>query len=455
MKQVLIFNLILILFTLTSRAQVGSDQPPEPEFLCTEQQITDAPFYVSDEYRQGDRIWENFRKIEDDKAIDKYIPRGSIVYTPEEFIGMEGSSGRVPVKVLSVPPKEIEYRVRNSKSDRRYSIEDTVADTKSLKGINRKRVKVNDVGWIGNDSLRKAKNHTFFVTKDAPIFKSPSGHIINDKAISLSYSEEGYDILRCCTPDTYDGPLVCFDRYKYLLKSLTGVKLESFYIKKLECSFIQNLSPVSNNVITPIKSILNLMRVQNPNFAIDELELLPSYQNWSGTTPKIERSEMIKMNYDDQTGKGHYNSFHYRTDDKQNSDSYMKPNSQCALLQVLKKHNEDCFSKGCQVQLGDMYHHDSWGAHQGHDSGECVDIRPFRKNDNDDAGLSYKNTGRYDGTKTKNFIGLLRKAGAREIIFNDKNITASRLSNHDNHIHVCFGENRSKVKETCRNGVPE
>ena len=105
-----------------------------------------------------------------------------------------------------------------------------------------------------------------------------------------------------------------------------------------------------------------------------------------------------------------------------------------------------------------MYHADSWKVHTGHDSGECVDIRPFRKNDNNNEGLVYSNNkfSRYDREKTKKFIGLLKKAGARTTIFNDRKIKGlSRDSSgvHNDHIHVCFGENKSAVQKTCKNGL--
>jgi len=187
--------------------------------------------------------------------------------------------------------------------------------------------------------------------------------------------------------------------------------------------------------------------------AIDQLELLPSKQNWRNGKPVVTRQEMIKVKIDDETGEGPFNSFHYRPDDKVSSDLYLKPNSHCAFLRVLEQHNKDCTSMGCQVQFGDMYHSDSWGVHQGHDSGECIDIRPLRKMDDGNSGLTYRH-GRYDREKTKAFITLLKKAGARFTIFNDKQITGlSRdASVHDDHIHVCFGENREKVQTTCQQG---
>lgn len=153
--------------------------------------------------------------------------------------------------------------------------------------------------------------------------------------------------------------------------------------------------------------------------------------------------------------QGPFGSYHYKPDDRVNSEAYLKPTSQCAFLEVLKKHQQQCTSAGCQVHFGDAFHQDSWGVHGGHDSGECIDIRPFRKSDNTDEGFSYK-WGRYDRDKTKNFVALLKESGAKTIIFNDSKIPGlSRDSRgiHDDHIHVCFGENTSKVQKTCRDGL--
>ena len=322
----------------------------------------------------------------------------------------------------------------------------------------KERASIYSKGWIDAKSLRKAGDYTFMVMKDSKLYKSPNGTEMNDKEITLSYRDGKYDAVRCCTPDNYQGETVCFDRYRFILKDKTGTVLDNFYAKDLECSFIQDITPVSNSIVEPVRSILNLMRVENPKYAIDELELLPANQSWYNGKPRIKRKEMVKVDYDPETNEGPFGSFHYRADDTQNTDAYLKPTSHCALLQVLKKHSENCTTPGCSPQLGDMYHDASWGSHDFHGSGECVDIRPFRKSDNDNAGLVYSSSSasRYDRTKTKDFIQLLKDAGARSIIFNDSEIpgiTSDSGGVHNDHIHVCFGENRDKVKQACRNGI--
>ncbi len=429
----------------------AADENTQIPYVCQETTTPEAPFYISDEFRQGDLIWENFRDINNQNNKNQYIPKGSIVYTPQEFIEqMDESERRIPVKVLSVPSKETEDNIRNAKKRRYQSIASKVNTTG-----NRQRVESGSVGWIDKKSVRQASDFTFFVTKDSPLYKTKDGISLNDKPITLSMSNGKFDIERCCTPDTYEGEEQCFDRYKFIAQGQDSEDAH-FYMNtdKLECGFFEDLTPIANRIVEPMKSILNILRAENPKAAIDEIELLPAYHNWGSGRPQLSRVEMVKVPMMDGR-EGPFGSYHYKPDDRVNSDAYLKPTSQCAFLEVLKKHQQQCTTTGCSVQYGDAYHEDSWGVHSGHDSGECIDIRPFRKGDDTDAGLSYK-WGRYDRDKTKNFINLLKEAGARSIIFNDRRIPSlSRDSRgvHDDHIHVCFGENQNKVQKACRDGL--
>lgn len=443
-------KLMIILSLLFSEILYSQDQI---EYICQDTTSKKQPFYISDEYRQGDKIWENLRNIDNENLADQYIPRGSIVYTPPEFIEkMDQSSRRIPVKVLTVPSKENEDRVRESRARRYNSIRSMINTTRD-----KKRTEPFSVGWIDKNSVRKASDYTFKVIKDSPIFKTPGNVSINDNFLAFSHSDEGYDIKRCCTPDSYQGEEICFDKYKFIVKDSNDNELDSFFISEnsMECNLNQNLAPVANRIVEPVKSIVDLLRGQYAGQSIEKLEMLPTLNRWNGSTSTIARSEMIKFKVDDETGEGPYNSFHYRKDDDVSSDAYLKPYSHCAFLQVLKKHNQECSGTGCQVQFGDMYHHDNWGSHSSHDSGECIDIRPLRKNEDNNAGLTYTSS-RYDRDKNKKFIQLLKDSGAKTIIFNDRKITGLRRDSsgaHNDHIHVCFGENVSKVKDTCKNGL--
>ena len=422
-------------------------------FICTEMKTEKQPFYISDEYKQGDKIWENLRNIDDENLKDQYIPRGSIVYTPPEFIEkLDDSERRIPVKVLSVPSLENEEKIKKSRARSSNSIRSMISTTGS-----KKRAAPFTTGWIDKKSVRKAGDYTFQLIKDSPLFHTPGQVNLNKNFISLAHSEGSFDIKRCCSRDILQSEQVCFDKYKFIVKDKDNKELDSFFIseRSMECNFIRNLAPIANSIAEPVKSILDILRGQNAGMSIDQLEMLPALNRWRSTGPTISRSEMIKFQIDAETGEGPFNSFHYRADDSVNSDAYLKPQSHCAFLQVLKKHKKDCTGKGCQVQFGDMYHHDNWGSHASHDSGECIDIRPFRKSDDENKGLTY-NYSRYDQDKTKKFIKLLQDSGAKTIIFNDREISGPRRDSsgaHNDHIHVCFGENVSKVKQTCKKGL--
>lgn len=458
MRKMLSLFVISLFFTGQVSAQLNSIQGGQVTampFICSDVDLPDPPFFISDEYKQGDKVWENFRNIDNQNLSDKYIPRGSIVYTPPSlYEKMSDSDRRIPVRVLSLPNKETEDRLKQSQNRPGDGIKTMISTVK-----NKARAEMNSQGWIDKKSVRKAGEFTFFVTKDAPLYKSPGGISLNKNPISLSMTEDGkYKAKRCCTPDSYPGEKKCLDQYKFVVSDKDTHQEEEFVVTNLECSLIENMAPVANRIVEPVKTILDLMRVENPELAIDQLELLPARQRWSNGKPTVSRKEMLKVKIDDETGEGPFGSFHYRPDDKVSSDIYMKPTSHCAFLQVVKKHNESCKEAGCQVQFGNMYHPPSWGTHDGHGTGECVDIRPFRKSDDDNAGLVYSNNAnsRYDREKTKSFIQLLKKSGARTNIFNDRQISGlSRDSSgvHDDHIHVCFGENREKVQQTCRNGL--
>ena len=421
---------------------------------CQEIETKDPPFYVSDEWRQGDKIWENLRDIKDSYKVTNYIPRGSIVYSPPElYEGSNEPDTRVPIKVLNVPSKEWEDNILNSKNRGKTSLRNMATGTKNLN-----RAKQGTEGWIDKRSLRSAGNYVFFLQDDAPIFKGPNNRDFNKKPFRLATNAAGdFKVNRCCNASAAIATDQCFDHYLYEMLDMNLTVVDTVYMDMPRCNMSNFLTPIGKDVVEPLVRIVDELRNENPNLTMNQLERLPANQYWrNSSTPSIVREKMVKMVIDQETGQGPHGSFHYKDDDKVQSDSYMTTYSQCAFVKVLKKFKEDCKDEGCQVQFGDSYHHDAWGVHKGHDSGECVDVRPFRQSDDIDFGLDYTNKGRYSQTKTETFINLLKKSGARTIIFNDRKIGGlSRDSGgvHDDHIHVCFGEDQSKVQDTCRNGL--
>jgi len=109
----------------------------------------------------------------------------------------------------------------------------------------------------------------------------------------------------------------------------------------------------------------------------------------------------------------------------------------------------------CRIMLGDASFGEklpSQWPHSTHRRGWCMDIWPMRKKNCGEKEVTWKSSC-YDGEATHKFVKLLIKHGAdkgNQFFFNDPNISETRrLSNHDDHIHVCFKPSNSIVKNSC------
>ncbi|MDC1174965.1 hypothetical protein OAT67_06205, partial [Bacteriovoracaceae bacterium] len=258
-----------------------------------------------------------------------------------------------------------------------------------------------------------------------------------------------------------------FFKYTFQALSKDQVVLEEFNINPLACQLLEHIQPVPKRkeIDSAVLNIMAKLGEEYPGFGIGEgietddiklsgIRYLPEHKGSS--ISRIHRDYMVKIPLDPDTDKGPYNSFHYKPDDDNSSDTYLQPESLCAFTEVLKQFNKKCTGAGCQVQFGNFYHSPSWKTHKTHGSGHCVDIRPQRKNSDLDISLNYNttNTGRYSREKTRDLVDILVKAGGSPIFFNDKKIKGvTPLARHSNHIHVCFKPERQKVKDACRKGL--
>jgi hypothetical protein len=419
---------------------------------CSQVLLDDPPFYISDEYKQGDKIWENFRNLEDPGRKDRYIPRGSIVQVDEELYEQSDAPGHlVPIRVLNTPTTKSEEALKKTKSRSRDSLRTLVSGIK-----NKTRVKKDDTGWLNKNSIESAGKYTFAVKKDSQIYDNPNVHIDRKYFIKLKMESDKFVATNCCTEDVGPHDPVCVTKYKMTLMNEKGEDLNDDFINIKSCSFIDQLVPITNRNYESVREILNTLRNDTPSLSLTDLERLPPYQYWRGTNKSIIRSELIKMPID-KTGKGPFNSYHYRKDDKQNSDAYLKPKTMCVFNKVLEQWSKDCKEVGCQVQFGDLYHPPSWQAHSSHGSGECIDIRPMRANDDETLNGLKPGWERYSLDKTKRFVELLLKAGGKKLYFNDpkiyKNTKARYMKGHSDHIHVCFPEDDTDVKKVCNDGI--
>jgi len=439
------------------------------DYVCHVDTTDTPPFYISDEYKQGNRYYENLRNLDDPDQVDTYLPRGSIVYIPPSFEELDtGENSRRPVKVLGTPKKEHEDRLDGQEGRKddtgKYQHKRFKALGAGKKG--KTRAKYGDVGYIHKNSLIKASKYTYRLKEDSKLFKTPAGKVLKGRNISFSMKDGKFQISRCCTPDTFefkDVQETCFDDYKFKVETDDGALIGEYFTDQVSCSIFESLVPIENEIIEPMGFVLNQLRIENPGLSIGDLELIRPQQQWTGRKkPKKLRPLLVKIPVDPITNEGPFGSLHYNRDDKYSSDAFMHPTSLCGFNEALKKFSKQCTTPGCQVQFGDMYHSADWKVHSSHKSGECVDIRPLKKKNNGDWGITYKDKSQYDRKKTEMFIRTLKDAGAGYIVFNDPKIKTyisrdkedpGKRRVHDDHIHVCFRKNSEKVKKACRDGI--
>lgn len=428
---------------------------------CSESTTKRVPFYISDEYKQGDKIWENFRSIEDHTKKVSYIPRGSIVHSPIELSEISYHPDyRVPIEVLSIPDEKWENDLREDNGRRKNRHFRGAALTPD--GL--PRTQEGDQGYLARNSLIPAGRFTFFVKKGSRLEKTPSGRDLADFPLTLVKNGDNFEGQRCCLYELEEEPS-CFFKYRFAALDESFDVLEVFDLDPLRCNLVNDIQPVPkrSDFDVSVDRILRRMREEYPGFGINDgietdeknlsgIHFLQEYKN--GNLSTTERPYMIKIPIDHETKEGPFNSYHYKPDNIASNDVFLRPRSLCALTAVMQEFHKSCGdSPGCQVQFGNFYHDPAWDVHASHGDGTCVDIRPFRKSSDADTRIT-RNYRQYSRSRTKDFINLLRKAGADPVFFNDSKIKGSRwLSNHDDHIHVCFHPNNRNVKKACNDGL--
>ncbi len=442
-------NIIIFLFIFNSYA----------DYECIESTIAEPPFYVSDEYKQGDKMYENLRSVKNPEKVDKFLPRSSVVrIDPTVYEYSDSENYRVPVEVISVPSEQAEIAAKGI-SERRDSrgnsqIKRFIHTVSGTKGLSRSQK--GDVGFIHKKALKKIDDYVFVLKEDSPVFKTIGDIDPASVAISFELVNGKFAIERCCKEEAEE---TCFDRYKLNIINSEGMILKTGSYNVEGCDILSDSYPLPRETFSPVLSMIREMREFDDfkDFNVFDFETLPANNYWGRTQVAI-RPEMTKFPFDKETGLGPYNSYHYTPDDYHNSDSYLHPASQCAFMSALKTFERACGDNpGCLVQVGDMYHHDSWEAHVSHDSGHCIDIRPMRNDKTSSFAepLTFYSSS-YSKERTKMLMDSLNEAGADVIIFNDKGIKTNyrvnqNVKGHNNHVHVCFKPTNKKVAKSCEN----
>jgi hypothetical protein len=399
----------------------------------------------------------------------------------------------------------------------RVNLEQTAKDALSgriifkeqFQGIKGKsRAKEGDVGYLDKRGMTQIGEHIFVINEDAPSFTSPQGNILNGRIIKPVMVDGKFQVKQCCRM-VFNLELgrekYCYEHYVFDILSVEGLTFERISYGEYKCGIFNHLTVLPEENQTELRGISSLLNQSletsslYPKKGIDNFEIILAPTEWEGSR-RITQSKayIMKLPIDPETGLGPYNMRHYKPDDKANSDIFMIPKSMCAFLEVAKNFNEVCKEVGCQLQFGDIYHDVDWSEHESHGTGECVDIRPFRKNTDDitkgnpiyhykknakgETVLDYKRQyANYDRDKTRQFMELAIQAGATHLFINDpvlylehftpkvrekilpvltgttwddwwkiRGSSTANKRNHNDHMHLCFREENPRVQEACQ-----
>jgi len=419
---------------------------------CTPSQTEEAPFYVSDAYKQGDKTYENFR-ARGTRERQSFIPRRSLVKVPKESQKYVDSPGSyVPVEVLGVNDDQFHNEKLNKKS--RFK-----SATNLLSKL--PKVKYGEKGLLYSKSLEKVDDYTFVVTEDSPLIEMNNLKGLDVVAMVPKRLGDGSFLTnKCCysdedfssfIKDDFKNEKQCNVEYRFELILANGIQAMEIGVDVASCEVTQNIMPLKNDDFMALANFMKSAKEDKEmEFNTNKLELLDSRG--------IVKLPIKYDTYDPETRsfEGPYGSYHYNADDKGSGDTYAKPLTACAFMEVLKTQQKECSGYGCQVQFGNIYHPKNWGPHETHYTGNCIDIRPLRI-DNTTYSITYHNP-IYDRDKTIDLIKLLKRAGASNIYFNDKKVRnalpyVGYVSGHDNHIHFCLDPQDSDVQDTCENGI--
>lgn len=416
------------------------------EEVCKEIWTPSPPFHVSGAYKQGDKTYENFRSADDPFQKEAYIPRRSLVrIKPESEEYAQAPGYFVPVEVLGV--NQTDFQEQKLKKAQRFR-----HATALRSGLERARP--GQKGFLHTQALEPAGKFTYVVREDSPILRDNGLSAVGVAAIKPKTNDEGAFLAReCCfLPSMIHTEKTCHLTHRFELVYADGrTQGQTLDLDLASCEVANSLIPFDDENADNIEGLLNFLGLSKggmEGFDLSRLETLDSRG--------LARIPLDYDSYDRRGMKGPFGSYHYNVEGG-GEDAYAHPVAGCVLLEVLKEHQKRCQGPGCQAQFGNLYNPPSWGTHSSHGDGDCVDFRPLR-NEDSKSSLTFRHSD-YDRDKTREFIKLLKEAGATQVIFNDPEIRksvggVSRYRGHDNHIHVCFDVMSEEVVDVCRNGIP-
>lgn len=408
-----------------------------------------------------ERNWDNLRLEEDSLSIAGFLPQRSIVrvldpnYDQVQADKQPDRERFVAVEVLSVP--------ENASVEMADSMPPILKDI--LKS-DEKKVRAGQRGRVHQDVLQPASGFTFLIRENTFLRQIPG---LDDTDIEAARAVEAvsrersgkteYEARRCCLKTDTDR---CIYKHRFRILDENLEELKTAEVDLENCDMLDGIRPVDREQALALLRVAQAAQNSQPGFGIDNVEYIDSMGlvKFPFTYRAFDDVEMIE---------GPYNTSKYKPDGRTAAqraalaDSYINATVGCAFTQVLKKWNQQNPGEKYEVQIGNMWHPQSWGIHETHEirndhggaQGTCFDIRPLSKNSRREALT--RSSSSYDREQTRAFLRLIKEAGADTIIFNDSRVkertNGRNVRNHDDHVHICFNPNSETVKDACRNGI--
>lgn len=378
----------------------------------------------------------------------------------------------VRVRVLSVPPE-------NKKL--------LEADSGGVKRIVRHRHPRTQIATPGSEgfmrfqdleAVQDQKGYVFAVKKDSEIYDYLESKNLGTDTFALKlYQENGkYLVNHCCgevVSENSSTPTVtiCRDFAIYeVLDAKTGESIKGLSPLEVDCEscYLKSMIAISNDFLKPLQGVLAAIKTDSAFRHINSFEKVNLVDSRGFVQIPVQP---ISDKHDARQGP--FGSIHYNAE-KGDSDLYMKPESACGFMQVLKSYQRKYCPDGkdnCQIRFGNASHAyynsaiargQSFWPHSSHDSGECVDIRPVYKS-GCDGDCSFRSS-QFQADQFKKLMQLMESAGADQCLIGHTTISrefssCSYQSDHDDHLHICFpvkkgSELNNRLIKACEKGIP-
>lgn len=437
--------------------QASSDQTDAIQGLQCEEEFSDSPpFYISTTTNSSDRwkigttvdassnriVTENFRN--EAGAANKRIARGSIVNVRgenreelERLIRENGEGFKVPVSVQSA----------NDTYKRFHSEENLFVE----KG---------DEGYIWSKSLKApSEENVFILTEDTYLTPDVADSNLKGKGLRPIVNADG-DFKRrvCCEVNVSKQEPNCETSYMY---NVIGSSENDPYQNKVvfadHTCFEKDIRPLTNESHGHFNDLVNFMNANyNQEIQLTDLE----FNDFGRARLPLAWEENSTATI---SGAGVGDKFvFYKNGDPFQSDTWGRPTTICSLYNLTDRFYDECIAKpgrsteDCQARVGDLSFvtpgeksngKDLLG-HSSHESGNCIDLRPFRSDEN--YGPTEVGGAGYNRALNEEFIDIAKEMGASPIYLNDSGIKNSTyMDDHHNHIHICFPPENSTVAASC------